>query len=76
MLNTDRIKVNSYHHQGIKRISDKFMPAARAEDGLIEAIFMADKKFIMAVQWHPEFIYKSDEMNAKIFEEFVGACKR
>lgn len=46
---------------------------AVSEDGLIEAIYRPDKKFIWAVQWHPEFIYKKEENARKIFKKFVEA---
>ena len=32
---------------------------------------MEDKKLFGAVQWHPEFVFKKDEIQRKIFEEFV-----
>jgi putative glutamine amidotransferase len=75
ILQTDRIKVNSYHHQGIKNLSEQLVPAATAEDSLIEAVVMPNKKFTLAVQWHPEFNYMYDDQNFKLFLEFVRACK-
>ncbi|CAM4392730.1 gamma-glutamyl-gamma-aminobutyrate hydrolase family protein [Paenibacillus alkaliterrae] len=75
IFQTDSLRVNSYHHQGIKKISEQLVTAAKAEDGLIEAVVMPDKKFILAVQWHPEFNYKFDANNNKLFLEFVRACK-
>lgn len=75
ILQVDTLKVNSYHHQGIKKISEKLVPAAKAEDGLIEAVIMPNKTFTLAVQWHPEFNYKHDDNNSKLFLEFVRACK-
>ena len=44
---------------------------ARATDGLIEAVYMPNKKFIWAVQWHPELSYKTDDSSSKIFDIFV-----
>ena len=29
------------------------------------------KKFFWALQWHPEFAFEKDEIQRKIFEEFV-----
>lgn len=75
ILQIDTLKVNSYHHQGIKSISEHLESAATAEDGLIEAVVMPNKKFTLAVQWHPEFNYKFDDNNFKLFVEFVRACK-
>ncbi len=74
ILQIDTLKVNSYHHQGIKDISRQLVPAASACDGLVEAVVMPNKKFVLAVQWHPEFNYKLDDSNFKLFLEFVRAC--
>jgi putative glutamine amidotransferase len=43
------------HHQGVDRIGDGLVPVAwDAEDGTVEAIELADRDFVVAVQWHPE----------------------
>jgi putative glutamine amidotransferase len=73
VLQTDSFMVNSYHHQGIKELSEQLEVAATADDGLIEAVVMPNKIFILAVQWHPEFSYKHDDYNFKLFLEFVKA---
>lgn len=75
ILKLDSMSVNSYHHQGIKRLSNQMEAAAKAEDGLIEAVYMPEKRFIWAVQWHPEFSYKVDDNNLKLFIEFVNRCQ-
>ena len=75
-LQIDSLEVNSYHHQGIKKISEALIAAAVADDGLIEAVVMPNKKFVLAVQWHPEFSYKLDDYSFKLFLEFVGFCKK
>ncbi|KAK9091774.1 hypothetical protein Sjap_024951 [Stephania japonica] len=54
------IKVNSYHHQGVKMLAQRFVPMAFAPDGLIEGFYDPDVfnpeegKFIMGLQFHPE----------------------
>lgn len=75
ILQKDALKVNSLHHQGIKDLAEQLVPAARAEDGLIEAVVMPNKKFTLAVQWHPEFNYKVDDDHFALFLEFVRACQ-
>lgn len=75
ILEHDEIAVNSYHHQGIKQLADSLLPAAKAGDGLVEAVWMPDRRFVLAVQWHPEFMYRTDENSLKLFSEFVGACR-
>ncbi|WP_233277432.1 gamma-glutamyl-gamma-aminobutyrate hydrolase family protein [Paenibacillus durus] len=43
IIETENFKVNSYHHQGIKELSDQLISVAKAEDGLIEAVIMPQK---------------------------------
>ncbi|BCG59431.1 gamma-glutamyl-gamma-aminobutyrate hydrolase family protein [Paenibacillus sp. URB8-2] len=76
IIQTESLKVNSYHHQGIKKLSEQLLSIAEAEDGLIEAVIMPQKKFILAVQWHPEFNYKLDDYNFRLFKEFVTSCEK
>eukprot|EP00246_Nothoceros_aenigmaticus_P013506 TRINITY_DN4692_c0_g1_i1.p1 TRINITY_DN4692_c0_g1~~TRINITY_DN4692_c0_g1_i1.p1 ORF type:complete len:468 (-),score=75.04 TRINITY_DN4692_c0_g1_i1:328-1731(-) len=52
--------VNSYHHQGVKRLAASFKPMAFAPDGLTEAFYDPDVHnpeeggFIVGLQFHPE----------------------
>lgn len=66
--------VNSYHHQAVREMADALKPMAYSEDGLVEAVYMPGKKFIQAVQWHPEFLYRTDQDARKLFRAFVNAC--
>jgi len=75
IVGEDELQVNSYHHQGIKRLSGRLVAAAAADDGLIEAVWMPEKPFVLAVQWHPEFAYASDEASFRLFRRFVEACR-
>ena len=54
ILQTEQIKVNSFHHQAIKSVAPEFEAVAWAEDGVIEAIESTEGKVILGVQWHPE----------------------
>ena len=74
LLKTDTLPVNSYHHQGICKLSTALLPMAKAPDGLIEAVYAPERKFLWAVQWHPEFSYLKDENSRLIFKEFVAHC--
>ncbi|MGE3820390.1 MAG: gamma-glutamyl-gamma-aminobutyrate hydrolase family protein [Isosphaeraceae bacterium] len=49
------IRVNSYHHQGIRKLAPIFRVAALAPDGLIEAFEGKESGWwVVGVQWHPE----------------------
>ncbi|PYU95902.1 MAG: hypothetical protein DMG25_03160 [Acidobacteria bacterium] len=68
-------RVNSLHHQAIKRLGHGLKVTAHSEDGLVEAVEAADDyPFLMAVQWHPEEIAGHPEQR-KIFELFVAKCR-
>jgi putative glutamine amidotransferase len=55
------------HHQAIKDLADGFTIAARAEDGIIEAIHGHGH---FGIQWHPE----ADDTALQIYGEFVAHC--
>lgn len=64
IFNTDKLLVNSTHHQAIKNLGNGFNVAAVSKDGVIEAIENRDKK-LFAVQFHPE---KMQEKNRTILK--------
>ena len=71
LLGKPNLMVNSYHHQAVKKLATDLREMAVSEDGLIEAVYMPEQRFVWAVQWHPEFSYMTDENSRKIFREFV-----
>ena len=48
--------------------------AATAPDGMVEAVYLPEHPFALAVQWHPEFSLHSDPRSGRIFQAFVQAC--
>ena len=72
----EKVGVNSCHHQGIKRLGDGLAVMATAPDGIIEAVYMPDKRFVWGIQWHPEVFYGSDPNHRVLFEAFVEACRK
>lgn len=69
------IQVNSHHHQAVKAVAPGLKAMGSCSDGVVEAIWKPDAKFICAVQWHPEKIWDMEESSARIFEAFIDACK-
>ena len=50
------VKVNSIHHQAVKRLGEGLVAEAIAtDDGVIEAIRSLQDPFAFGFQWHPEF---------------------
>jgi gamma-glutamyl-gamma-aminobutyrate hydrolase PuuD len=69
----ETIDVNSYHHQGIRRLAPRFKPMARAADGLIEAYHDPRARFIVGLQFHPERMLNDYEGNWRVWKAFGAA---
>lgn len=74
LLGRESFGVNSCHHQGVCRVAPALRVEATAPDGLVEALSCPAHRFLVAVQWHPEFNYEKDAVSAALFEAFVGSC--
>ena len=74
LLGADALMVNSYHHQAVRDLSPALQSMAVSEDGLIEAVWHPGQPFLWAVQWHPEFAWRTDAAARAIFGAFVSAC--
>ena len=72
ILKKKEFKVNSAHHQAIKKIGKNLNVNAVAEDGIIEGIELNNHKFFLGIQWHPEFFISN--YDKKIFKAFIKAC--
>lgn len=75
IIQKPRIKVNSFHHQAVRKIGGQLKVSARSDDGIIEAIESKAHRFVLATQWHPEnLLRKDDPASVEIFQAFVKAC--
>ncbi|MES2961779.1 MAG: gamma-glutamyl-gamma-aminobutyrate hydrolase family protein [Pseudomonadota bacterium] len=74
IVGEEKIKTNSSHHQAAKNAGEGLRVAARASDGVIEAVEKPGHPFCIGVQWHPEF--EVTEADKKIFAAFVAAAKK
>ena len=57
----------------MKELSDALRPMAWSPDGLVEAVWAPGRRWVWAVQWHPEFSFRSDGSSRAIFRSFVRA---
>ena len=56
LYGAEKIAVNSLHHQVVDKTGERFRTVATANDGAIEAIESVEKRSILGVQWHPEWL--------------------
>ena len=64
--------VNSFHHQAVSDPGPHFCVAARAKDGVIEAIESTEYKPFIGVQWHPECM---DDSQQPLFQWLVAEAR-
>ena len=76
-------EVNSAHHQSIDRPGEELTISAHSEEGVAEAVEWKDatgKSFLLAVQWHPERMFKfqleNSSLSKLIRERFIAEIKK
>jgi putative glutamine amidotransferase len=74
--------VNSAHHQAIDKLGENLVVNSYSEDGVIEGIEWKNKNngfFMLAVQWHPERMSKSEltdsPLTKNIRDHFISVVK-
>ena len=76
MAGADRAMVNSLHGQGVDRIAPGLRVEAVAHDGLVEGLrLQRPDRFLLAVQWHPEWKLADNRFYTEIFRAFGDACR-
>lgn len=70
------ILTNSFHHQAVDQVGDGLVVAARAKDGIIEALEYPAASYCVSVQWHPEELAKTNLHAKRLFESFIRATTK
>lgn len=77
IVDENSILVNSAHHQAVDMIGEGFVKTAHTEDGIVEAMEIPSRRFVIGVQYHPERMLKESGMREhaeKLFIAFVNAA--
>ena len=75
LIDETSVEVNSLHHQAVKNVAPALLVTGTADDGVIEAVESPDRRFLIAVQWHPEEI--ADVLWVRrLFAGFTQAAQR
>lgn len=73
-MNTRTARVNSLHHQAVERLAEGLCVSARDSDGFIQGIEDPGRRFLVGVQWHPEYLpYKRSQR--ALFRAFAGSVR-
>jgi putative glutamine amidotransferase len=76
LLGTREIEPVSWHHQAVDALGSGLEVVARAADGVIEAVELADHSRLVAVQWHPELSSQRDPAQQRLFDWLVDEAGR
>ncbi len=69
---SDTIRINSFHHQGIKDPAPGLTVNAWSPDGLVEGL---EAEGLLAVQWHPEMMFEAHLEHLAPFKVLVDMCQ-
>ena len=74
-LECDTLLVNSYHHQGLKKLPNNLRVIAKSFDGLPEAVAIKSSShpFMIAVQFHPERLGQENVIYKTMKDSFYKA---
>jgi putative glutamine amidotransferase len=56
LIDETSVEVNSLHHQAVKDVAAPLKATGTSDDGVIESLESEMRRFLIAVQWHPEEI--------------------
>ncbi|NLX92054.1 MAG: gamma-glutamyl-gamma-aminobutyrate hydrolase family protein [Firmicutes bacterium] len=71
------LRVNSFHHQAIRKPGENLIISAVAADGVIEAVESTRHPFALGVQWHPEAMAgKNNPGGQELFDALLEAATR
>jgi putative glutamine amidotransferase len=73
LIDETDVAVNSLHHQAVKKVAPALRVSGQSEDGVIEAVEAPDRRFLVAVQWHPEE-FAEEPWVRRLFTGFVVAA--
>ena len=77
LAQSDRVLVNSHHHQAIDTVGSNLVATAWSSDGLIEAVEdCRPERFAVGVQWHPELGWKEDTLSRALFDRFIAISRK
>ncbi len=69
LLGTQR-RASSFHGQAIAKLGNGLQVAATAPDGVVEAVELPRRAFVVGIQWHPEL----SPTQTEVFQAFLQAA--
>jgi len=73
LLGHERARINSLHHQAVDRLGEGLTVGGRDLDGFVQAVEQPGRRFMLGVQWHPEYL-PSHPAQVGLFRALVRAA--
>lgn len=75
IVRCEKMIVNSRHKKTIDNPTKHYKVVGVCDDGYFDVLEAPDKKFNIAVRFHPETLYKTHKEHNEIFKSFIEVCK-
>lgn len=73
ILQKQLVRINSLHHQAIRRTGEGLRAVAMDGDHIVQAVEHTRRRFTIGVQWHPEYLPYMPA-HRRLFRRLVAAC--
>ncbi|QHT69405.1 gamma-glutamyl-gamma-aminobutyrate hydrolase family protein [Rhodocytophaga rosea] len=74
ILQTTRARVNALHNQAVQKPGQGIDIVAKEPNQIVQAIESVTEKFVIGVQWHPEYLIQK-RIHRRIFKALVKAAQ-
>lgn len=69
------IQANSYHDEALRKVAPCLSVVAHSTDGIIEGAEISDRRWMVGVQWHPEYGWKYSKADCMLWKSFIDAAR-
>ena len=76
LFDTPNLLVNSHHHQAVRQVGKGLQVVATASDGVVEGIESVSSDLVLAVQWHPEYLYQKHPKMKILFKDLIDRSEK
>ena len=74
ILQTTRLRVNALHNQAVQKPGQGIDIVAKEPNQIVQAIESVTEKFVIGVQWHPEYLIQK-KIHRRIFKALIKAAQ-
>jgi putative glutamine amidotransferase len=74
ILQTTRLRVNALHNQAVQKPGQGIDIVAKEPNQIVQAIESVTEKFVIGVQWHPEYLIQK-RTQRRIFKALIQAAR-